>query len=168
MHQQETMVQVSCYTLKPWVCVSCRLPVHLHEIMMKVRKAEKELANDLRREPTKQEVANKAGITEAKLHGLHKVTISWHCLTVAWMAEEQHVFQSSKVAESAHDHWHDEQQEQILGRLELLLLVCMACTSCICEHRMCMLLLNQMCKHCCIASASTCWQEQKQPKINPR
>jgi len=50
--------------------------VHLHEIMMKVRKAEKELANDLRREPTKQEVANKAGISEAKLHGLHKVTIS--------------------------------------------------------------------------------------------
>ena len=53
--------------------MSCRLPVHLHEIMMKVRKAEKELANDLRREPTKQEVANRAGITEAKLHGLHKV-----------------------------------------------------------------------------------------------
>ncbi len=51
--------------------------MHLHEIMMKVRKAEKELANDLRREPTKQEVANKAGISEAKLHGLHKVTISW-------------------------------------------------------------------------------------------
>ncbi|KAL0051646.1 hypothetical protein WJX82_011166 [Trebouxia sp. C0006] len=50
-----------------------RLPVHLHEIMMKVRKAEKELANDLRREPTKQEVANKAGISEAKLHGLHKM-----------------------------------------------------------------------------------------------
>ena len=32
-----------------------------------------------------------------------------------------HVFQSSKVADSAHGNWHDEQQEQILGRLELML-----------------------------------------------
>jgi len=76
--------------------------VHLHEIMMKVRKAEKELANDLRREPTKQEVANKAGISEAKLHGLHKVTASWHCLTMPWVAAKSHVFQSSKFAGSAH------------------------------------------------------------------
>ncbi len=66
--------------------------MHLHEIMMKVRKAEKELANDLRREPTKQEVANKAGISEAKLHGLHKVSFSRHCLTMAWVAEDKHVF----------------------------------------------------------------------------
>ncbi|KAL0031567.1 hypothetical protein WJX77_007581 [Trebouxia sp. C0004] len=50
-----------------------RLPVHLHEVMMRVRKAEKELTNELSREPTKQEVANKAGISEAKLHGLHKM-----------------------------------------------------------------------------------------------
>lgn len=41
--------------------------------MMKVRKAEKELASELRREPSKEEIANKAGISEAKLHGLHKV-----------------------------------------------------------------------------------------------
>jgi DNA-directed RNA polymerase specialized sigma subunit len=95
--------------------------VHLHEIMMKVRKAEKELANDLRREPTKQEVANKAGISEAKLHGLHKVTISWHCLAAAWMAAKLHVCHSSKIAEIEHSNWHDEQQEQVLGLLELLL-----------------------------------------------
>lgn len=82
---------------------------------MKVRKAEKELANDLRREPTKQEVANKAGISEAKLHGLHKVSVSRHCLAAAWMAENMHVFQSSKSAESVHGNWHDEQHEQILG-----------------------------------------------------
>jgi len=82
--------------------------VHLHEIMMKVRKAEKELANDLRREPTKQEIANKAGISEAKLHGLHKVSISRHCLAMAWMAGKMHVFESSKVAESAHSNWHQQ------------------------------------------------------------
>lgn len=58
----------------------CRLPVHLHEVMMKVRRAERELANELRREPTQGEVAAKAGITEAKLHGLHKVcTPVLHC-----------------------------------------------------------------------------------------
>lgn len=58
----------------------CRLPVHLHEVMMKVRRAERELANELRREPTQGEVAAKAGITEAKLHGLHKVcTPALHC-----------------------------------------------------------------------------------------
>ena len=53
--------------------MSRRLPVHLHEVMMKVRKAEKELTSELRREPSKEEIANKAGISEAKLHGLHKV-----------------------------------------------------------------------------------------------
>ena len=71
--------------------------MHLHEIMMKVRKAEKELANDLRREPTKQEVANKAGISEAKLHGLHKVSVSQHCLIMAWMAEEMHVSSQARL-----------------------------------------------------------------------
>ena len=53
--------------------VVCRLPSHLHEIWMKVKKAEKELADKLLREPTQEEIATQAGITEAKLHSLHKV-----------------------------------------------------------------------------------------------
>lgn len=40
---------------------------------MKVKKAEKELADKLLREPTQEEIATQAGITEAKLHSLHKV-----------------------------------------------------------------------------------------------
>ena len=53
-----------------------RLPVHLHEVMMKARKAEKELLAEMRRDPTKAEIANKVGITEQRLHELNKVCCS--------------------------------------------------------------------------------------------
>lgn len=59
--------------------VVCRLPSHLHEVQMKVRKAEKELADKLLREPTQAEVAKQAGITEAKLHTLTKVDFKLPC-----------------------------------------------------------------------------------------
>ena len=61
-------------------CVFCRLPVHLHEVMMKSRKAEKELSASLKRDPTQAEIADKIGITEQRLHELRKV---WpHALTL--------------------------------------------------------------------------------------
>lgn len=41
---------------------------------MKSRKAEKELSASLQRDPTQAEVADKVGITEQRLHELHKVT----------------------------------------------------------------------------------------------
>ena len=40
---------------------------------MKVRKAEKDLADQLMREPTQEEIATQAGITPTKLHQLRKV-----------------------------------------------------------------------------------------------
>jgi len=39
------------------------------------------------------------------------------------------------------------------GVFGIVALVCMACESCTCEHSTRMLLLNQMCKGCCICSA---------------
>ena len=50
-----------------------RLPVHLHELMAKVRKHESELRHDLQRKPTSGELAVAAGITEQKLAMLLKV-----------------------------------------------------------------------------------------------
>ena len=50
-----------------------RLPVHLHEVLMKSRKAEKELLASLQRDPSQAEIADKIGITEARLHELRKV-----------------------------------------------------------------------------------------------
>ncbi|KAL3142507.1 hypothetical protein ABBQ38_002831 [Trebouxia sp. C0009 RCD-2024] len=50
-----------------------RLPVHLHEVMMKSRKAEKELQSSLQREPTQAEIADRVGITEQRLHELRKL-----------------------------------------------------------------------------------------------
>lgn len=49
-----------------------RLPVHLHELMAKVRKHESELRHDLQRKPTSGELAVAAGITEQKLAMLLK------------------------------------------------------------------------------------------------
>lgn len=49
-----------------------RLPVHLHELMAKVRKHESELRHDLQRKPTSSELAASAGITEQKLAMLLK------------------------------------------------------------------------------------------------
>ena len=46
--------------------------------MMKARKAEKELHVELRRDPTQAEIAGKVGISEQRLHEIHKVTIQ-HC-----------------------------------------------------------------------------------------
>ena len=71
---------VWCFAYK-WVdgFVICRLPVHLHEVMMKARKAEKELLAEMRREPTKAEIATKIGITEQRLHELNKVSCSLNC-----------------------------------------------------------------------------------------
>lgn len=40
---------------------------------MKVRKAEKDLTDQLLREPTQEEIATQAGITAPKLHQLRKV-----------------------------------------------------------------------------------------------
>lgn len=57
-----------------------RLPVHLHEVLMKVRKVEKELADELQREPSSEEVAKAAGITGVKLHSLRKVCTATHLL----------------------------------------------------------------------------------------
>lgn len=51
----------------------CRLPVHLHEVMMKSRKAEKELQASLQRDPSQAEIAERVGITEQRLHQLRKV-----------------------------------------------------------------------------------------------
>ncbi|KAK9816494.1 hypothetical protein WJX72_000968 [[Myrmecia] bisecta] len=52
-----------------------RLPVHLYEVMSKVKRAEKELADSLNRKPTSQEVADQIGITETKLNHIQKAYI---------------------------------------------------------------------------------------------
>lgn len=49
-----------------------RLPVHLHEALARVRKAEEELADDLGRQPTMNEVAAACGLTYSKLTTLYK------------------------------------------------------------------------------------------------
>jgi RNA polymerase primary sigma factor len=49
-----------------------RLPVHIHELMAKARKAELELVEVTNSEPSRAEVASHAGISESRLHGLHK------------------------------------------------------------------------------------------------
>ncbi|KAK9835173.1 hypothetical protein WJX81_003286 [Elliptochloris bilobata] len=50
-----------------------RLPVHLHELMSKVRKEEANLRHSLQRKPTGTELATAANITEQKLAMLLKV-----------------------------------------------------------------------------------------------
>jgi RNA polymerase primary sigma factor len=49
-----------------------RLPVHLYENMSKVKKAEKELEEELDRKPSQAEIADRVGMTEKKLEFLYK------------------------------------------------------------------------------------------------
>lgn len=49
-----------------------RVPVHLYELMCKVRKVEKQLTDRMDREPSKAEVAAAVGITEQKMHNVFK------------------------------------------------------------------------------------------------
>lgn len=49
-----------------------RLPVHLHEMMSKAKKAERNLSEELAREPSRAEVASRAGLSEARLHSLSR------------------------------------------------------------------------------------------------
>ena len=62
----------------------------MHEVLMKVRKVEKELADELQREPTSEEVAKAAGITGVKLHSLRKVCPAAHLL--AWLSRMVDLF----------------------------------------------------------------------------
>ena len=50
-----------------------RLPVHLYEIMSKVRKTERELAISLGRDPTHEELAEATGMPESRITMLFKV-----------------------------------------------------------------------------------------------
>ena len=50
---------------------SVRLPVHVHELVSKVRRTEFELLQALGREPTEEETAQALGITVARLRELH-------------------------------------------------------------------------------------------------
>lgn len=49
-----------------------RLPVHLHEMMSKAKKAERNLSEELAREPSRAEVAARAGLSETRLHALSR------------------------------------------------------------------------------------------------
>jgi RNA polymerase primary sigma factor len=49
-----------------------RLPVHLHDVISRIRKTEAELLNELKRRPTPEEVAEVVGITPARLVLLNK------------------------------------------------------------------------------------------------
>jgi RNA polymerase primary sigma factor len=49
-----------------------RLPVHLHDLISRIRKTEQELATEFKRKPTADEVAEVVGITPARLTVLNK------------------------------------------------------------------------------------------------
>jgi RNA polymerase sigma factor (sigma-70 family) len=52
-----------------------RLPVHIHDQLSTVRKAERDLANELGREATKEEVAAKVGIKPDKIEFLKRASV---------------------------------------------------------------------------------------------
>lgn len=51
----------------------CRLPVHLHDMIARIRKAEAMLTAKLNRRPSQGEVAEEVGITVQRLHLMNKV-----------------------------------------------------------------------------------------------
>ena len=52
-----------------------RLPVHIHDQLSVVRKAERDLQNELGRDPTKEEVANKVGMKPDKIEFLKRASV---------------------------------------------------------------------------------------------
>eukprot|EP00804_Cyclotella_cryptica_P008654 CCRYP_020107-RA/>CCRYP_020107-RA protein AED:0.07 eAED:0.07 QI:107/0.75/0.8/1/0.25/0.2/5/5026/535 len=52
-----------------------RLPVHIHDQLSIVRKAERDLQNELGREPTKEELAHKVGIKPDKIEFLKRASV---------------------------------------------------------------------------------------------
>ncbi|KAL7497028.1 hypothetical protein ACHAWT_005177 [Skeletonema menzelii] len=52
-----------------------RLPVHIHDQLSVVRKAERDLSNELGRDPTKEEVANKVGMKPDKIEFLKRASV---------------------------------------------------------------------------------------------
>lgn len=60
------------------VCSLCRLPVHLHDVISRIRKTEAELAAEFKRKPTAGEIAE-VRRTDAAVLYITKLTVPTYC-----------------------------------------------------------------------------------------